>query len=238
MENKVVLLVNDDGIDAPGIIQLAEAAKDLGEVWVVCPDRQNSAMSHRITYNTPLTVTKRTDFMEGINAYACSGSPADCVRVGVKLIGKRPDLVLSGVNYGYNISWDLQYSGTVSAALEAAFLGVNSIALSQANPEYHPVTDRYLKELIVEYMDRKLDKKQCWNINFPDCPPEECKGVMRDVRVSDDNFYCDDYSVEQIDENTAEYKVIAGRNWKGSEGTDLYAVTNNFVSVGVVKNIS
>ena len=174
---RLILITNDDGIDAGGIRQLAETAKAFGEVWVVAPESQRSGKSHSVTYLEPLYVRERPGYMDGVKAYECSGVPVDCVRVGIHLLGRKPDVVLSGINSGYNISGDIQYSGTAGAALEAAFWGIHAIALSQANLDYHPVTDRYLRALIGEYMDKPLPQNTVWNINFPGCAPEDCKGV-------------------------------------------------------------
>lgn len=237
MDRKTILVVNDDGIQAKGIKMLVAAARVLGDVWVVAPESQRSSMSHRIIYSDPITVEKFEPYIEGVHAYACSGTPADCVRVGIKVIGKKPDLVLSGINNGYNISGDIQYSATVGAALEAAFWGIPAISVSQADPDFTEVTERYLPELLKEYMDKPLSKTQVWNINFPDCKLTECKGIMRDCRVSYDNFYTDDYKEKIGDDGSITYTVIPGRNWVGIPGTDLFAVTNNYVSVGVVNNV-
>lgn len=131
MSKRTILIVNDDGIKASGIKLLAEKAKKYGEVYVIAPDTQRSAKSHSITYSDYIEVVQEPAYLDGVEAYACSGSPADCVRVGIKVIGRKPDVVLSGVNKGYNISYDIQYSATVGAALEAAFLGIPAIALMQ-----------------------------------------------------------------------------------------------------------
>lgn len=190
---RLILITNDDGIDAGGIRQLAETAKAFGEVWVVAPESQRSGKSHSVTYLEPLYVRERPGYMDGVKAYECSGVPVDCVRVGIHLLGRKPDVVLSGINSGYNISGDIQYSGTAGAALEAAFWGIHAIALSQANLDYHPVTDRYLRELIGEYIDKPLPQNTVWNINFPGCAPEDCKGVKHGCAVSQDDFYTDSF---------------------------------------------
>ena len=128
-----ILITNDDGIEADGLIRLAEAAKEFGEVWVVAPKRERSAASHSITLRRHIDVYPHNDFpVEGVKAYHCSGKPADCVRVGaLAVMPEKPDLVLSGINYGYNSATDIQYSATVGAAFEAAFQGIHAIALSE-----------------------------------------------------------------------------------------------------------
>ena len=147
-----ILITNDDGIDAEGIVRLAEAAKEFGEVWVIAPERQRSAASHSITLRKPVEM-KAYDFpVEGEKAYTCSGTPADCVRVGsLSLMPEKPDVVLSGINYGYNVASDIQYSATCGAAFEASFQGYIAISLSEDAGECHEVTDKYLKDLLTEY---------------------------------------------------------------------------------------
>lgn len=100
MKTRSILVVNDDGIQAEGILRLAQAAKPYGEVWVVAPDSQRSGMSHSIHYLNPVEVWRQDTFPADVRAFACSGTPVDCVRVGIKLMGRKPDVVLSGINNG------------------------------------------------------------------------------------------------------------------------------------------
>lgn len=239
MSDKIILITNDDGISAPGIRMLAEAAKDFGTVYVVAPDSAQSAMSHRVSYFTQIEV-KDFDFgIEGIKAFSVSGSPADCVRVGaLKLLPRKPDYVFSGINNGYNISGDIQYSGTASAALEGAFLGIHSIAFSHEACDVHEVTEKYLKEVMAEYMNAPLASQTIWNINFPDCKASECKGIKRNVHVSYDNFYDDSYSEEITADGKRMLNVVPGRHWERCpDGTDVAAIRDGYISVGTVTNV-
>ena len=119
-----ILITNDDGIGAEGIRKLAEIARGFGEVTVVAPDTQRSAASHHCIFSRPLILKEYNFGLYGVKAFTLDGTPADCVRVGIFAASDiKPDIVLSGINHGYNISSDIQYSGTVGAALEAAFLG-------------------------------------------------------------------------------------------------------------------
>ena len=114
---RTILITNDDGIEAGGIVRLAEAAAEFGEVWVVAPARQMSAASHSITLHSPLDIYPHSFPVPGVRAFSCSGTPGDCVRTGsLSILPRRPDVVLSGINYGYNVASDIQYSGTVGAA--------------------------------------------------------------------------------------------------------------------------
>ena len=233
-----ILISNDDGIDAPGLRLLVDTARKYGEVWVVAPDGQRSATSHCFTYDKPLIV-KDYDFgMEGVKAFACSGSPADCVRVGIiSIMPKKPDYVFAGINNGYNMCWDIQYSGTVGAVMEAAFHGIHSIAFSQGSLDYTDVTKKYIYDLMGEYMKKPLQPGQVWNINFPACSLEDCKGVLRDQVVSTDPFYADSYDIEELEDGSKSYMISVSRVWEATEGTDLKAIMDNYVSVGIVNNL-
>ena len=236
-----ILITNDDGIGADGIRKLAEIACGFGEVTVVAPDTQRSAASHHCIFNRPL-VLKGYDFgLDGVKAYTLDGTPADCVRVGIAAVSdEKPDIVLSGINHGYNISSDIQYSGTVGAALEAAFLGVPAIAVSYGNYEFNAkdIVDRFLPGLLEEYMARPLPANRIWNINFPDCRAEECAGIARDAAMNTEHFYDDVYMKERVDGNTWSVTNVTRRIWKGPEGSDLEAVLNRYIAVGTVTNLT
>ena len=239
--SKRILITNDDGIDAAGIRKLAGIAQRFGEVTVVAPDSQRSAASHHCIFRSPL-ILKEYDFgMEGVKAYSLNGTPADCVRVGIfAAMDEKPDVVLSGINHGYNISSDIQYSGTVGAALEGAFLGVHSIAVSYDDFEFNPtdIIDRYLPDLLAEYMDRPLPSNKIWNINFPSVTADECRGVKHDVVMNTEHFYDDQYSKKQIGDKTWEVTNTARRIWEGPEGSDLEAVIDKYIAVGTVTNLT
>ena len=236
---KKILITNDDGIYADGLIRLARAAKKYGEVWVVAPESQRSAMSHSITLHGSFSA-RETDFpVEGVRAFACSGTPADCVRIGaLNIVPGGPDTVFSGINHGYNIASDLQYSATVGAAFEAAFQGIHTIAFSEDASDLHEVTDRYLDGIIAELIDAPLGINEIWNVNFPGCRLEDCKGILRDRTVSTGVFYQDSYGEEPAEDGSVIYTVIGARKWEAEEGTDLHAVLSDHVSVGRAKNIS
>ena len=234
-----ILITNDDGINAEGIIRLAETAKEFGEVWVIAPAHQRSAASHCITLREPVEI-KEVDFpVEGVKAFACSGTPADCVRVGsLSVMPYKPDVVLSGINYGYNVASDIQYSATCGAAFEASFQGFISIALSENASKCHDITDAYIKELLSEYIDFRPERNQILNINFPTGKVEECKGIKRDLITSEDSFYHDRYKmIEEREDGTKLYMVDGIYNEDAEEGTDFRAVVDKYISVGLVNNI-
>lgn len=162
-----ILIVNDDGIDAPGIKYLADWAKTKGEVTVFAPKVQQSGKGHSIEINRGYEV-KRVDIFDGIDAYSVDSTPADCVRVATLGFKKKFDLVLSGINRGYNLGEDVHYSGTVGACFEAAKGGTRAIALST----HYDTFDNAVKNLdrVFDEIDRRkmLEYAEMLNINIPD----------------------------------------------------------------------
>lgn len=234
-----ILITNDDGIDSAGLARLSKAAMQFGEVWIVAPDSQRSAMSHSITLRHSVEAWKVDFPVPGVHAYACNGKPADCVRIGaLNIMPGKPDHVFSGINYGYNVASDLQYSATAGAAFEAAFQRIHTIAFSEDACEDHEVTDKYLNEIMAELLNKPLAVNQIWNVNFPGCRLEECKGILRDRVVSTDVFYEDRYIETRVSEEKISYMVEGIRNYNASEGTDLRAILDHYVSVGIATNIS
>lgn len=234
-----ILITNDDGIDSDGVVRLAKAATEFGEVWVVAPDSQRSAMSHSVTLRHSIKAWEADFPVPGVHAFACDGTPADCVRIGVlNIVPGKPEHVFSGINYGYNVATDLQYSATAGAAFEAAFQRVHTIAFSEDASKMHEVTDRYLKEIIAELIGKPLVINQIWNVNFPGCRLEECKGILRDRVVSTEEFYKDRYIETRVTEGRISYMVEGIRNYDATEGTDLKAILDNYISVGIATNIS
>lgn len=234
-----ILITNDDGIFSDGIRRLAETAIKFGEVWVVAPDGQRSAVSHSVTLREGVDVWKVDFPVAGVHAFACGGMPADCVRIGsLSIVPGAPDHVFSGINYGYNVATDIQYSATAGAAFEAAFQKLHTIAFSEDAVEMHEVTDRYLEEIMALLIDKPLGRDQIWNVNFPGCPLSECGGILYDRKVSHDDFYKDHYIETPLPDGKIRYKVEGVRHWEASEGTDLKAILDNCVSVGIATNIS
>lgn len=236
---KKILITNDDGITSDGIIRLAKVAVALGEVWVVAPDSQRSAMSHSLTLNRSVSAWETEFPVPGVHAFACDGTPVDCVRIGaLNIVPGKPDHVLSGINYGFNLATDLQYSATVGAAFEAAFQKIHAIAFSEEACEEHEASDYYLQEILRELLEKPLCQNQIWNVNFPGCKLDLCRGILRDRTVSMDDFYKDEYIETVISEGKKSYMVHGIRNYEASDGTDLKAVFDRYVSVGIATNIS
>ena len=166
-----LFLTNDDGIYAKGLYYLAKGLVQENEVFIVAPDRQRSACSHSLTIHTPIKYNQ-TNLIPGIESYKTDGTPADCVKFGLaQLYQGKPDLIISGINYGANLGTDILYSGTVSAAFEGKILGIKSIAVSI--PEHEPDEKIVLAavDFIKQYLEvfQKLDmpEKTILNINYP-----------------------------------------------------------------------
>ena len=234
-----ILITNDDGINSDGILRLVQTALEFGEVWVVAPDSQRSSMSHSATLTRDFSVWKSEFPVSGVHAFATSGTPSDCVRIGVLgIMPEKPDVVFSGINYGYNAATDLQYSATAGGALEAAFQGIRAVAFSEGADECHEVTDHYLRDVIAALIDKPLPPHKIWNVNFPYCKLSECRGILRDRTVSSDVFYNDSYSMKPDGSGRYICHVIGERKYTADEGTDLRALFDNYVSIGQVTNIS
>jgi 5'-nucleotidase len=176
-----ILVTNDDGIHSEGIDICAEIARTLSDdVWIVAPEHDQSGVAHSLSLNDPLRLRQIGD-----RRYAVRGTPTDCVIMGVRhvLDGKQVDLVLSGVNRGRNVGEDVIYSGTVAGAMEGALLGIPSIALSQSyksrsgNPPFWDTGLRFAPDIIKQVLGAGMRKDVLVNVNFPDCAPEDVKGI-------------------------------------------------------------
>lgn len=235
---KNILITNDDGITSEGIIRLVQTATEFGDVWVVAPASQCSAQSHCITLHRPLNVHPHDFPVEGVKAYSVDGTPADCVRVACcNIMPARPDVVMSGINYGYNMASDIQYSATAGAAFEAEFQGISAIAFSEDQGECHEVTDRYLREIMAEVMNEPYIPGRIINVNFPGCALKDCRGVLRDRRVSRLAYFEDHYNVlNRFPDGGMELMVEGEHRPARDEGSDYTAVLENYVSVGSVSN--
>jgi 5'-nucleotidase len=229
-----ILVVNDDGITAPGIEALVAVAAKFGKVVVVAPDAPQSAMGHAITIGKPLRLSKVHTFGDAIEAYQCSGTPADCVKlaVGVVLKGK-PTICISGINHGSNASINVIYSGTMSAAMEASLEGIPSIGFSLSNFKWDAdfETAAYVAEVVIEkILSQKMHPNTLWNVNVPDLPLKKLKGIQvcRQAKGKwNENF------IEREDPHGKKYFWLTGEFLDLDKGkdTDLYALKKGFASL-------
>jgi 5'-nucleotidase len=227
-----ILVTNDDGITAPGLHALYLALGELGEVTMVAPDTEQSAVGHAITTMTPLRI-KKVAFEGGISGYAVNGTPADAVRLAILTICQSPpDLVVSGINLGPNTATNIIYSGTVSAATEARILRIPSIAVSLAtfkDPIWEtPAT--FARQLAAEVLAHGLPDKVLLNINVPNIPLVQVKGIR--VTRQGNSGYNERYEMRS-DPRAVPYYWQAGtyQMTDVDEETDALAVDQGFVSV-------
>lgn len=220
-----ILVTNDDGIYSPGIAALASIALKFGEVRVVAPDVEQSSMGHAITASRPLFYKKSPIHFENVQAYRVNGTPADCVALGAHL-WEKADLVLSGINMGANIGNSLWHSGTLAAAKQAALLGIRGIALStpagKSEPDFKaiaPFVESTL-QLLLEQKDWKL-----MNVNFPK-QPKDIRWTRQAVKEYDGRI------VPGTDPlGRKHYWFTVSDLEPSEEGTDQWAMENNFVSI-------
>lgn len=265
-----IFLTNDDGISSPYLALLASAARQFGEVLVVAPPEQYSASSHRITLGRDLELRRRDDYLMeeagadtptggaglkkrddlplyGVEAYTLDGSPADCVRacfMGL-LREKMPDVVFSGVNQGSNCGFDIQYSATIGAAMEALTFGVPAICFSQKTPGSDEVLRNHLGEMIEKYMSAALAEKASgkpvdtlFNINFPSVPEAQYRGVLEGVKPDRQAFFDDYYHKTDPEKKDGPWMIHMDSRpvETGGEGTDIQAVLEGCIAVGRVRN--
>jgi len=184
--DKLFLLTNDDGYDSPGIISLAERLKEIGSVSIVAPISERSASSHSVSLFSPIKV-EEVWTNEGIPTFAVEGTPADCIKLGVReLLERTPDMIISGINNGENTGFDIHYSGTVSAAVEGAMYGIPSIAVSvpySDYPRFDTASDIAMK-VITKLFNDGFQRGMVLNLNIPNLSLDDIKGV-RITRQSD-----------------------------------------------------
>lgn len=228
MTRPLILATNDDGIDAQGLRSLVSALEPLGEVVVFAPDRQQSAVGHGVSLHKPLRVNRLRD-----GWFMVDGTPTDCVMLAVrKLLGRRPNLVVSGVNTGANLGDDVTYSGTVAGAFEGMLLRVPAIAVSDIayRPEHLDTAAHFAAKLGAHVLEHGLPEYTMLNVNVPDVPYEELQGVAV-TRMGRRNYQ--DEIIERRDPRGQIYYWIGGPDPSHypEEGTDFEAIEKRMVSV-------
>lgn len=226
----VILVTNDDGVHSHGLIALFKAMKELGDAYVVAPDRERSAVSHSLTLHRPLRVEEVREHIYSIN-----GTPTDCVAIGVeKILKRKPGIIVSGINKGGNLGDDVTYSGTVSAAMEGTILGIPSIAVSLVLDGRHPIhydTAGFYASMAVRYiLENALPYDTLLNINIPNCSKEDIRGVK--FTRQGKRIY--DGSINEVLSPSGEkhYWIGGGRPfWEHGEDTDISAVMDSYVSI-------
>jgi len=229
----VILITNDDGINAPGISNLIEAVRGLGKIVVVAPDKPQSGMGHAITIGNPLCLHPVHIFND-VEAWQCSGTPVDCVKLAVdKVLHRKPDLCLSGINHGANHSINVIYSGTMSAAVEAAIESIPSVGFSLLDHSLEAdftASKKYARIIVENMLKKPLDKHLILNVNFPNIPDALIKGI----KICKQAYakYEEDF-IERNDPTGKKYYWLTGKfmNFDKGKDTDVWALENNYVSV-------
>ncbi len=233
MQKPVILVTNDDGIMAPGIRNLISFMLDIGEVVVVAPDKGQSGMGHAVTITHPIRLEKiavNGDHQE----YSCSGTPVDCVKLAVnKVLHRKPDILVSGINHGSNASINVIYSGTMSAAIEGAMEGIPSVGFSlldyRLNADFVSAR-KYVQDIVRNVLKHGLPKGNCLNVNIPAVKEHEIKGV-RVCRQANANW------VEEFDHRKdprgKDYYWLTGKFQlhEDVDETDEWALANKYISV-------
>ena len=238
MKKPLILVTNDDGINAPGIRTLISVMKNIGDIVVVAPDSPQSGMGHAITINSTLHSSRITPKDSEIIEYSCSGTPADCVKLAInELMPRKPDLCVSGINHGSNSSINVIYSGTMSAAIEAGIEGVPAIGFSLLdyswNADFSQSKD-FIRKITLNALNNGIPKGVVLNVNIPAVKKSNIMGIKicRQAKA---------YWVEEFDKRKnpfgQEYYWLTGKfiNEDQGEDTDEWALNNNYISIVPVK---
>ena len=237
-EKPLIFVTNDDGISAPGLRTLISVMNEIGDVVVVAPEKPQSAMGHAITINSTLKCNKvQIDSGPQIE-YSCSGTPADCVKLGLnEILHKKPDICVSGINHGSNSSINVIYSGTMGAAIEAAVQGIPSIGFSLLDYSWKAdfnIYRAYVSKITIEALKNKIPLGNSLNVNFPKITKAEIKGikVCRQAKA----FWIEKFD-KRINPQNKEYYWLTGEfiDEDNSQDTDEWALKNGYISIVPVK---
>ncbi|MEO0077169.1 MAG: 5'/3'-nucleotidase SurE [candidate division WOR-3 bacterium] len=218
-----ILLTNDDGIDAPGLRVLATAVKGLGEIYVVAPSQNRSAVSHSFTLREPIKICEVKK-----NWYSVDGTPTDCVLIAHHgLLHKKIKLVISGINNGPNMGDDVLYSGTVAAAIEGTILGIPSIAISYCQDKKNTeIAKKLIRQLAIDLLKNGLPKKTLLNINIPAGKVKGIKVTRMGKRIYKDMAIKNHYPSGEVS-----YVIDGELSWEIEPETDFEAVENGYISI-------
>jgi len=231
---KLILVTNDDGVEAKGLRSLIEVVRKFGKVIVVAPEKSQSGMSHAITMKYPIRIRK-VKKEEGLEIYSCSGTPVDCVKLALhQLLGKKPDMLVSGINHGSNASVSIVYSGTMAAAIEGGINKVTSIGFSlldySADADFE-AAGIYVRRIIEKVFMNGIEEGICLNVNIPVGKGNELKGIK--VCRQTEGYWQEEFD-KRIDPGKREYYWLTGyfnNSEPLADDTDEWALQNKFVSV-------
>ncbi len=228
-----ILVTNDDGITAPGIRKLTEIMHRLGVVTVVAPDKPQSGMGHAVTVTSPLMLHQIHNENRHLE-YACTGTSVDCVKMGIKVVlGRKPDLVVSGINHGSNASVNILYSGTMAAALDAAIEDIPAIGFSLDNYSLHANFngfEKYIEIIASQVLKNGLPPATCLNVNIPAVNSSAIKGI-RVVRQGK-GYWMENFE-KRTDPHNRNYYWLSGHFKDADEAvdTDTWALKNNYIAI-------
>ncbi|RPE12835.1 5'/3'-nucleotidase SurE [Chitinophaga lutea] len=232
-QQKLILVTNDDGITSPGIRTLIEAVKMLGRVVVVAPDSPQSGKGHAITLGFPLRLSE-VNIFEGIEAWTCSGTPVDCVKLARdKILDRVPDICVSGINHGANHSINIIYSGTMSAAMEAAIEGIPSVGFSYLNYSYEAdlsICRQVAHDVTKKMIETPLPPHTLFNVNIPDVEASQYRGIRLSRQAN--AKWVEEFD-ERRDPTGKKYYWLTGefKNLDAGEDTDVWALDNGYTSL-------
>lgn len=227
----IILVTNDDGVHSPGLIALFKAMKEIGDAYIVAPDRERSAVGHSLTLHRPLKVEELRE-----RVYSINGTPTDAVVVGVsKVLPQKPDIVVSGINRGGNLGDDITYSGTVSAAIEGTMLNIPSFAISTpGDKNFHFETAAFFAAVVAQYIiDNPLPYDTFLNVNVPNLP----KNLVKGIRLTRQGRRTYDNSIKEVFSPRDERHYWIGGGmlyWEHADDTDIHAVEEGYVSVSPI----
>jgi 5'-nucleotidase len=230
----LILVTNDDGINAPGILALTTAMSRLGEVWVVAPNSPQSGMGHAVTIGNILQMEEVSYPVEGVRAFATSGTPVDCVKLAIyETLHRKPDLLVSGINHGSNSSINVIYSGTMSAAVEGAVENIPSVGFSlldHARDADFSAAQDVARRVALQVLAHGLPTGTCLNVNIPRLPLAQIAGIQVCRQAAG---YWEDAFVERESPGGAKYYWMTGKFQTPDQGhdTDEWALAHGYVSI-------
>jgi len=234
MSKPLILVTNDDGVNAKGISALIEMVRPLGDVVVMAPFHGNSGMSHAITVKVPIRF-KKIQEEENVTIYGCSGTPVDCVKLAIsEVLHRKPDVLVSGINHGSNASISVIYSGTMGAVIEGCVNEIQSIGFSlldySSDADFSSTID-HGRKIVSNVLEKGLPKATCLNVNFPAISKDEIQGVK--ICRQAKGIWKEEFDKRQ-DPRSGEYFWLTGyfeNRENGSTDTDEWALANNFISI-------
>lgn len=232
-QRPLILVTNDDGISSKGIRSLFDAIQEFGDIVLIAPDSPQSGMGHAITIHDPLRLKASKLFGE-IQSYSCSGTPVDCVKLGVsEIMHRKPDLLVSGINHGANTATNVLYSGTMSAAVEGAMEGIPSIGFSlddfQADADFSVAKD-VINTVVREVLSNGMPEGTCLNVNIPKVTRDEHKGIKICKQA---HAYWEDRFDKRIDQHDNPYYWLTGKftDVGKTKDTDLFWIEKGYTTV-------